>query len=454
MCDASINDALPPPRRKLVPGMCIKCKVTKPSISIRRTLYCKDCFVKASIVKFRAALTKSRKRIELPQTKVMVALSGGAASSAMLKLTADFMNMERKGTDAEPPFTGVVVGHVDESCLFPGSQEDEICTIAAESGLPYFKVALEDVFAPGEGQLALLELVKASIAPGAALDQFCARLVEPAQTDSHADQLKALFAGLTSATDKEDMLEIVKTALIMRLARNLECGAVLLGDSATRTAVKVMALTGHGRGLSLPLEAGTESQWFHGVVVVRPMRDFVVKEIAFFNRWTRQRAAFVPTFTTGGPRRASIGRLAEAFIVELDRDFPSTVPTVCRTLQKLEPRAEALAARPCVVCGMPAEPDAHAWRSRLTISNAQDTEQLPVPVEASAADSLDITSCLCYSCQNMLHHTTPGTVLPRFCTTQLQNAEDSTASANNHNDLRAKIEEFLIDDSDGSDNEH
>ncbi|KAJ2820262.1 Cytoplasmic tRNA 2-thiolation protein 2, partial [Coemansia erecta] len=337
MCDAPTTEAPSQARRKAAPGMCVKCKTAKPNITIRRILYCKECFVRASVVKFRAAMTKSRKRVELPRTKVLVALSGGAASSAMLKLTTDLQGMERKGTDAEPPFTSVAVGHIDESCLFPGNQEDEIRAIAAESGVSYATLALEDVFASGESRSALLELVEASIAPGAARNQFCARLIEPAQAGARADQLKALFAGLETATEKEDMLDIIKTTLIVRLARELQCGAVLLGDSATRTAVKVMALTGHGRGFSLPLEAGAESQWFQGVVVLRPMRDFVAKEIAFFNRWTRQRAVFVPTFTTGGPRRASIARLAEAFIVELDRDFPSTVPTVCRTLQKLEP---------------------------------------------------------------------------------------------------------------------
>ncbi|KAJ2317155.1 Cytoplasmic tRNA 2-thiolation protein 2 [Coemansia sp. RSA 2704] len=422
--------------------MCVKCKAAKPSVTIRRILYCKQCFVRASVVKFRAAIAKSRKRVDWPRTKVLVAFSGGAASTALLKLTADLQRMERKGTDAEPPFTAAVVGHIDESCLFPGDQENVIRAIAAETDLDYNSLALEDAFAPEEGRAALLELVQASMAPGTVRDQIYARLVQPAlASGSHADQLKALFAGLESATDREDMLDIIKTALLLRLARESGCDVVLLGDSATRVAVKAMALTARGRGISLPLETSAESQWFHDLLLLRPMRDFTAKEVVYFNRWTRQRSAHVPTFTTGGPRRASIGRLAEAFIVELDQDFSSTVPTVCRTLQKLEPRTEALAAAACILCGFPAEEDANVWRRRLTVSGAQDVQQAPASIESNTRD---LTARLCYSCQNLLHNAAPGTILPRICTQY----NDPKAALDHRDELRAKVEEFFISDND------
>ncbi|KAJ2649538.1 Cytoplasmic tRNA 2-thiolation protein 2 [Coemansia sp. RSA 1250] len=449
MCDASTLD-MPPPaeavsRRKAVPGKCIKCKTAKPNVAIRRIQYCRQCFVKASVSKFRMAVGRSRKCVDWPRAKVMIALSGGPTSSAMLRLTADLQTMDLRGKDAMPPFAGAVVGHIDESCLFPSSAEGKIRDIAAESGLQLETLALEHVFLPTEDRPALLELVQASLASGSASEQFCARFSKPEKDVPCAEQLRMLFSKLTSPTDKEDMLQAIKTALLVQLARNSGCGVIFVGDSSTRIAVKAMALIGRGRGFSLPLEVGAESQWFQDIVAVRPMRDFVAKEVAFFNCWTRQPTAFVPTFTTAEHRRASINRLAEAFIVELDQGFASTVPTVCRTLQKLETRPDALAAAPCLVCGMPVEPDANIWRTCLTIDgNAPE----PAP-ESNANDAFDITSCLCYSCQSMLRHTTPGARLPGFCTSRLHAAAaGSFLPSENHEQLRRQIENFIICDSD------
>ncbi|KAJ2450911.1 Cytoplasmic tRNA 2-thiolation protein 2 [Coemansia sp. RSA 2336] len=452
MCDASTLD-MPPPaeavsRRKAVPGKCIKCKAAKPNVAIRRIQYCRQCFVKASVTKFRMAVGRARKRVDWPRTKVMIALSGGPTSSAMLRLAADLQTMELKGKDAMPPFAGAVVGHIDESCLFPGSAEGKVRDIAAASGLQLETLALEHVFLPTEDRPALLEFVQATLAPGSAGEQFCARLSRPEKDTSCAEQLRALFSKLASPTDKEDMLQAIKTALLVQLARNSGCGVIFVGDSSTRTAVKAMALIGRGRGFSLPLEVGAESQWFQGIVAVRPMRDFVAKEVALFNRWTRQPTAFVPTFTTAEHRRASINRLTEAFIVELDQDFASTVPTVCRTLQKLETRPDALAAAPCLVCGMPVEPGANMWRARLTI-DGNTPETAP---ESSADDAFDIASCLCYSCQSMLRHTMPGAQLPGFCASRLHAAAaGSSLPSENQERLRKQIESFIICDSDDSD---
>ncbi|KAI8319242.1 hypothetical protein GQ54DRAFT_245946, partial [Martensiomyces pterosporus] len=178
------------------------------------------------------------------------------------------------------------------------------------------------------------------------------QLVKRDSSIPNRERLKAMLAGLGSATNREDMLANIKSFLLVRLARRHGCGVLMMGDSATRIATKIISYTSRGRGFSLPLEVCSESTWFGDVAIYRPMRDCIMKEVAFFNQWTKQRSVVVPTFTTMAPAKASIDHLTEAFVVGLDRDFPSTVSTVCRTLQKLEPRQEALASFPCIMCGM------------------------------------------------------------------------------------------------------
>ncbi|KAJ2776834.1 Cytoplasmic tRNA 2-thiolation protein 2 [Coemansia javaensis] len=430
MCDGASPSAAGAGRRAVVPNMCVKCKTAPPSIAIRRILYCKACFVRASVAKFRTAHTKSLKGAPRPRPRAMVALSGGAASSALLRLAADHQAMARKGTEAAPPYAGITVGHIDESALFPGAPESEIRAAAAASGLPCVWAALEDAFAPGEGRAALLELAQATPQAG-----ILARLARAPDGASGRAQLAALFAGLGSATDREDMLQMLKTALIVDMARRSGCGVVLVGDSATRIAVRAMSLTSRGRGFSLPLDVGAEMRWFDGVDVYRPMRDFVAKEIAFFNRWTGQPSAAVPTFTTGQPRSASIDRLSEAFIVELDQGFASTVPTVCRTLQKLEPCAEARAARPCAACGMPADIDGCETPADI------DGCETPADIgDCGAPADIDVSAALCYSCRGLLRRAAPGTALPQFCLARLEAADAGARRAA----LRRQIDAFLI----------
>ncbi|KAJ1668529.1 Cytoplasmic tRNA 2-thiolation protein 2 [Coemansia sp. RSA 1813] len=477
MCDsddvhADLQKAPPPPidptkyDRKRVPGMCVKCKVANPNITIRRSLYCKECFVRACIVKFRTATNRSRKNSPATtRTKLMVALSGGPSSSAMLRMMADFQCMHIKGTAAQPLYEDVVAGHIDETALFPDVRDSLICDIAANADIECKVAKLEDVFCRDREASAFMKTVSEVDAPNELKDRIRAQLVKPDESASSKDQLQSLFSGLATVTDREEMLDVLKTIMLVELARKEKCGVLLVGDSGTRIATKIVSLASRGRGFSLPFEVGAESSWFSDVLVYRPMRDFIMKEIAFFNQWTNQSIVVVPTFTTGAPMRTSIGRLTESFVVGLDRDFASTVSTICRTMQKLEPQQQALDALPCLVCKMPVEKDAQEWRSRLTVSQGSATE-LAGRSKTSAAGSFcnkedsvsaDITSLVCYSCQNIVHSAAPGTLFPsgnassykhsiHQNSTQDSAAMSSTDSGSKQEHLRKQIEMFFIAD--------
>ncbi|KAJ1736368.1 Cytoplasmic tRNA 2-thiolation protein 2 [Coemansia sp. Benny D160-2] len=434
--------------RKRVPGMCVKCKVAKPNVTIRRSLYCKECFVRTCIVKFRTATNRSRKSTATPRTKLMVALSGGPSSSAMLSMMADFQRMHIKGTAAQPLYDDVVAGHVDESALFPEAKESLIADIAESAGVKFMSAKLEDVFADdGEASAFAKTIDEAAGVSQEVKDRIYARLVKSDANISSKERLKAFFAGLTTDTDREEMLDVLKSLLLVRLARKEGCGVLLMGDSGTRIATKIVSLASRGRGFSLPFEVGAESTWFSDVVVYRPMRDFIMKEIGFFNRWTAQKTVVVPTFTTAAPARASIGRLTEAFVVGLDQDFSSTVSTIGRTMQKLEPQKSARDALPCLLCGLPVEHNAQEWKSRLTVNRSSDAAALPCPSkstdstdrcsENNAQTAADVTRLLCYSCQGIVHSAAPDTVFP---------GANASSYHNSQEDLRRQIEMFFIDD--------
>ncbi|KAJ2725079.1 Cytoplasmic tRNA 2-thiolation protein 2 [Coemansia sp. Benny D115] len=453
MCDGP-DEKVTRFERKRVPGKCIKCKRAQPNVTIRGCLYCKPCFVRASVAKFRTALSKSRKSHPMPVTaRAMVAVSGGPASSAMAQLALDYhRSVAMKGGTAQPLYADVVIGHVDESALFEqlsgGAGALRVRDVVPEGAAEWFEARLEDVFAESDG--VLLRVAKSGLGEASDGGRVFAQLAKPADSapEPPRERLRRLFDGLASATDREAMLDAVKTELLVRLAQRANCQVLLLGDSATRLATKVVSLTCRGRGLSLPLETAAESTWFDGVVVMRPMRDFTAKEVGFFNRWTRQPVVCVPTFTTGLPFRASIGRLAESFVAGLDGEFSSTVATVCRTVHKLEPSPEALQAPHCVVCAMPAEPSNAQARvpngaTQLTVPSP---EQTGTSGKTSLSDQIEVQ--LCYSCRNTLGFAAavPGDLmLPSFCIDRLKN-HPVTAGPEGREVLRKQIAEFLIDD--------
>lgn len=81
-------------------------------LSLRgKDVYCKDCFLQAATHKFRAALGKSK--FIRPGDKVLVALSGGLCSSALLHLIQNGLSQDsHKRLRFEP-----ILLHVDGEFL-------------------------------------------------------------------------------------------------------------------------------------------------------------------------------------------------------------------------------------------------------------------------------------------------------------------------------------------------
>nr|XP_048271033.1 cytoplasmic tRNA 2-thiolation protein 2-like [Myodes glareolus] len=129
----------------------------------------------------------------------------------------------------------------------------------------------------------------------------------------------------------------------------------MTGESRTRLAIKLMTNLALGRGAFLAWDTGFSDERHGDVVLVRPMRDHTLKEVAFYNHLFGVPLVLRPAIHTKAPEKASIHRLIEAFILSLQTLFPSTVSTVYRTSEKLvkAPR-EGCASGPssssCLLC--------------------------------------------------------------------------------------------------------
>ncbi|NXP86336.1 CTU2 protein, partial [Passerina amoena] len=151
-------------------------------------------------------------------------------------------------------------------------------------------------------------------------------LPDAAQTQ----ELLRSFEAAATATAREELLEMLRTHLIVQTARDKGYAKVMMGESLTRVAIKLLTNLSLGRGAYLAVDTGFTDQRHGDVMVVRPMRDYTAKEIAFYNRFFSVPTVTVPALFTKRREKLSIHQLVERFLLGLQEEFPSTISTVYR----------------------------------------------------------------------------------------------------------------------------
>jgi cytoplasmic tRNA 2-thiolation protein 2 len=247
-------------------------------------------------------------------------------------------------------------------------------SIAAGYGYSFHGVAIEDIYDPEwtdsrcfEAVVTLItSLPKDQLTTSGQAPELLSRIIPtPASSTSEEDapklsrqekinKLKALLGACTTLTAKETVLQHFRSSLLIQLAKRGQCTILALGDSATRVAIQIIELTSIGRGYSLPHETSLLSNWVQDCKVIRPLKDCLVKELDSFcglnglELIERHNAQLDWTIKTKADIK-SIRRLTDDFITGLDKEFPSTVATVCRTAAKLTP-PEATYDQKCPLC--------------------------------------------------------------------------------------------------------
>ncbi|XP_020949319.1 cytoplasmic tRNA 2-thiolation protein 2 isoform X2 [Sus scrofa] len=375
----------------------------------------RDCFKAFYTHKFRAVLGKNR--LIFPGEKVLLAWSGGPSSSSMVWQVLEGLSRDSAKRLRFVP--GVI--YVDEGAACGQSAADRAKTLAEVKlvlhalGFPWHVVALEEVFGlppsvlrhcasepAGTGaayKVAVDHFLQQQCALGAEreeqLSHPCPKDPEPPAAPPTATQTEALcrlFDSVKTLTAREELLQTLRTHLMLHVARTHGYSKVMTGDSCTRLAVRLLTSLALGRGAFLAWDTGFSDERHGDVVVVRPMREHTLKEVAFYNRLFAVPSVFTPAIDTKAPEKASVHRLMEAFLLRLQARFPSTVSTVYRTSEKLlkAPRDGFAAGPPgprCLLCMCALDVDtadsATAFGAQTT-SHVSPT-QPPVP-EAGAAD--------------------------------------------------------------------
>lgn len=262
---------------------------------------------------FHASLlppTKSRANITarppLQSGDALLALSGGAGSLAMLDhLTArtyvgvpgETYDITRG--DREPVWARGWAVHV----VFPGDAADigeGLREVVEGRGVRYVEVRAEEVFDPRLGERLRRRYGDVpgdeEESAGKCLDRCSGMRLTDRVDPAWTSQLTSLLASLPPPS-RPTMLQHILDALLTTAAESLpNISHLLLGETATREAQRVIAGTAQGRGWSLPLDLATAralppllreessegSARSAGVVRIRAARDVSVKEAALY----------------------------------------------------------------------------------------------------------------------------------------------------------------------------
>ncbi|KAK4051661.1 Cytoplasmic tRNA 2-thiolation protein 2 [Microbotryomycetes sp. JL201] len=358
------------------------------------------------------------------------------------------------------PYESVDVLYIDESA-YVGQSGPSLAEIRAAVASTPFRLhiaKLEDAFE-----------VTNDVAWMAQLDDVSLPVVPSTSQASAQDRLLSFLATeMHSATSISTLHAALVHTLLRYHAKRLGCEILFTGETATRLAVKCVSGIAQGRGYAIGEEIA--ASWNSGdgldgyIMISRPMSALLSKEVAYYLRFknisngssVEGRAARLPA------KSAGVEALVEEFIVGLDAEFPSTVPTILRTSQKLGMRSAAKNTQThvCPVCGLPSQQGAWNWRYAITISKFDQPAQ--TALGTSAADDslgkddnrdLKLTPLLCYSCLLVMqnpkgppreHSALRLMPLPRHVYgVIIRNQEEA---ANPMDRLRKEIDDFLIED--------
>ncbi|RHZ75829.1 hypothetical protein Glove_209g99 [Diversispora epigaea] len=450
--------------------ICIKCKTSTATILIRHSTYCKPCFQHVFVGKFRKNMEKYKTSNSKIDEKVMIGLSGGPSSRAMLHLLSEIFSHE---LSKKQSFTEVWVCHIDENSIFnlKDSTINQVEQIVQKYNSLFIGLRIEDIYSDEfTSNMEFGQVLKISIdkSKQQEFNEFNATIRQNKEL-SNKEKLQSLLECISNLTSKEDFVWYLKLSLLIQTARKKGCTRLFLGDCSTRLATKIISLTSKGRGSSLPIEILGENNYFGDVIISRPMKDMISKEIGLYNHYLGFETVFIPSLTSLQPSKSSIERLTEDFIVGLERDYPSTVSTIARTGSKLTISNSIDDENRCALCLMPYRNENKFFQNRITltkipssISTTNDCNTAtnncndhcnPVTVSCSQSccsdcikptkldhQNIEINNTLCHACRVNMRDINE-IFLPPYV------AEEAKRQ-NRRLDLRKNIEEFLIDDID------
>jgi cytoplasmic tRNA 2-thiolation protein 2 len=321
---------------------CRRCGCEPFIILDRVHVECKDCFVESSMRKFRQTIGKSK--LVQNNDPLLVAHSGGQSSTALLHMLKTWSD---SCFASEPRFRPQIL-HIDMQSIncdlnLSQIQEDRL------KNLDEFLKGLKQKCTNWPVHWTTIE---SCMVESDSCDSYCTYDAGDdlrtkgyhllTNEDSHR-AFKEAIRQSGDLTDRQKFVSDKCSELINRIARKINSDIevvddklkfVLVGSSATQLANNLLVDVILGQGSTIRSTVCVVDDR-PSVPLLRPLRDFSKKEIAFYLRARNLEALVQPSLITKVDRKACIQTTTEAFLSKLYVDYPATYNTLLRTGGKL-----------------------------------------------------------------------------------------------------------------------
>lgn len=291
--------------------------------------------------RFKRAIDSSlpQKREEDPPF-LAIAYSGGLGSTVLLDLASRLLAPNGKDNGPRRRWKEIHVLHIEK--------QETNCSSTAQwttniGRYPEFRFKT----------LRLVDDFQTIFPPAASKPSFGSLSAESASLS-----LEQYLHGLPTGSARVATMRNLTRLAVEHHARVLGASHLLLGTSLSSISSSMISRICQGGGFTLASERGTHTNNLH---VVAPLQDVMAKECAAWLKWNDLQTmggivprplASIESITRGKRFCRSVSSHYSFFYLDfmtsLERDYPSTVSTVSKTLAKIVPKGAS--SGECQIC--------------------------------------------------------------------------------------------------------
>ncbi|KAK4875164.1 hypothetical protein RN001_011586 [Aquatica leii] len=313
-------------------SVCVKCRTAKPQVVLQNQYpYCKDCFLSATVHKFKALLGKNR--IAHPNEKVLIYHKTGHASTALLHFLRTGLDLTTPKKIRFEPILLFVEGDFKLSVQQRRLILQQVSEEAQRFGFRINYVCLTQYILDSTQLSSLI------------CDKFDDVLIKENDAASIAGIMKK-----PNVTTQTEIIKLYEQRLLVDVAKFLNCKCIFTPDLGIDIASQLLTNVCLGRGEHIVFDTGTVDSRDSEVTILKPLRNFTIKEIALYNFFNGLEP--VRFLAENVNPYKSIQNLMQKFVSDLQENYPATISTIVRTGDKLGVNKNVGEAK-CLLCKAP-----------------------------------------------------------------------------------------------------
>ena len=269
-------------------------------------------------------------------------------------------------------------------------------------------------------------------------------------------QSRALLASLSSLKDstaRQELVVQVRRTVLVEAARRLDCLKILTAETSSRLSVELLSGVAGGVGAGLPHRVGFRDSR-DSVNILRPMRELSGKEVYLYCTYHR----LTTWHGQEPPPSDTIRRVTQEFLFGLQENFPSTIPTVNKTGDKLTVMEGESGEDCCCLCGASLDTETvqhNALQATLYSSLISAGGQTEAPADSQEDDGCcgegdgscqsrscsltmkEVVQSLCYTCRRIFERVKSVESIPA-------SLREKIKSHVRRKNMRLEISDFLL----------